>query len=439
VRRSPKQYDIIQASLVDTWAATAAGAYALSENSLYTVEAFDDYLDHLTDRGVLSVSRWVFDGLRLISLAQDAGARRGWNPADRLAIVQQDKVATFLLKKTPFTPAEIATLEKAAADLGFAVLYLPGRPSPHFGDTRDEYPRLILAPDRHAFYRAFPLDVTPTTDDRPFFFNTTRLRNHAFIAPFARAAGLQRATAANPGAWATGGLTALLILLAISAALIALFILGPLAVTSRTALGRGWFSSLAYFACLGGAFMLIEVALLQRFVLLLGHPVYSLTVTLFSLLLGTGLGSMLSRRVHDEGLRTAAALACLAVAAIGLLWASVLPAVVRAAIAAPLAARIAVAVALMLPAGMVMGMPLPAGVRLLAARQPALVAWAWGINGALSVLGATLAVFIAMNWGFSVTLVCGAAIYAVAAALIRSWPPMNGRRAGGITTEPSRS
>ena len=146
VRRSPKQYDIIQASLVDTWAATAAGAYALSENSLYTVEAFEDYLDHLTDRGVLSVSRWVFDGLRLISLAQEAGARRGWNPADRLAIIQQDKVATFLLKKTPFTPQEVQTLADAADNLGFAVLYLPGRPVQTFGDNRDEYARLLLAP-----------------------------------------------------------------------------------------------------------------------------------------------------------------------------------------------------------------------------------------------------------------------------------------------------
>ena len=153
VRRSAKQYDIIQASLVDTWAATAAGAYALSENSLYTVEAFDDYLDHLTDRGVLSVSRWVFDGLRLISLAQEAGARRGWDPADRLAIIQHDKVATFLLKKTPFTPQEIQTLADAATDLGFAVLYLPGRPVQIFDDKRDDYARLLQAPDRRAFYR----------------------------------------------------------------------------------------------------------------------------------------------------------------------------------------------------------------------------------------------------------------------------------------------
>src|SRR5207245_4377387 len=124
---------------------------------------------------------------------------------------------------------------------------------------------------------------------------------------------------------------------------------GPLAATSRSALASGWFRALAYFACLGGAFMLMEVALLQRFVLLLGHPVYSLTVTLFSLLLGTGLGSALSRRVPDAGVRCAALLACCGVATIGVLWASVLPALVLAAIASRLAARPPLAVALLPP------------------------------------------------------------------------------------------
>jgi hypothetical protein len=424
VRRSTKQYDIIQASLVDTWAATAAGAYALSENSLYTVEAFDDYLNHLSDRGVLSVSRWVFDGLRLISLAQEVGARRGWDPADRLAIVQQDKIATFLLKKTPFTPEETQTLADAAATLGFAVLYLPGRPAQIFDDKRDDYARLLQAADRFAFYRQYPLDVTPTTDDRPFFFNTTKLRNHSFVAPFARAVGLAVERSDNPGAWATGGLTALLVLLAISTFLTVLFVLGPLAVTSRSALGPGWLRSLAYFACLGGAFMLIEVALLQRFVLLLGHPVYSLTVTLFSLLLGTGLGSVLSRRVPETGIRRSAIIACAGVAGVALLWGSVLPPILQAAIAWPLPLRIALAVALMAPAGMIMGIPLPAGVRLLSATDPQLVAWAWGMNGALSVLGATLAVFIAMNWGFSVTLLCGAIGYTAAALLVSRSPSL---------------
>ena len=85
MRRSPDKYDVIQASLVDTWAATAAGAYTLTENTLYTVEAFTDYLDHLTDDGVLTITRWVFDGLRLVSLAQEAAARArlGRRPAPR--------------------------------------------------------------------------------------------------------------------------------------------------------------------------------------------------------------------------------------------------------------------------------------------------------------------------------------------------------------------
>ena len=439
VRRSRKQYDIIQASLVDTWAATAAGAYALSENSLYTVEAFDDYLNHLTDRGVVSISRWVFDGLRLISLAREVGSRRGWNTADHLAIIQQDKVATFLLKKTPFTPAETSTLKEAADRLGFEVMYLPGHPVPTFNDTRDNYTRLLLAPDPLAFYDAFPLDVTPTSDDKPFFFNTTRLRNHWSVAPILRLFGQKVERADNPGSWGTGGLTALLILLAISSGLIVLFIIGPLAITSRRALGTGWFQPLAYFACLGAAFMLIEVALLQRFVLLLGHPVYSLTVTLLSLLLGTGLGSVLSRRYVDENLRRNAAFACAAIAGIALLWGTVLPAVVRAGIAWPLPIRILLAIALMTPAGMIMGIPLPAGVRVIAATQPRLVPWAWGMNGALSVLGATLAVFIAMNWGFTVTLACGALLYALAAGLILSRPPIYARSAEGIVIEPSRS
>ncbi len=126
VRRTPDRYDVIQASLVDTWAATAAGAYTLTENTLYTVEAFNDYLDHLTDDGVLTITRWVLDGLRLISLAQAACESRGWDAASRLAIVQHDRVATFLLKKTPFTGAEVALLQSESERLGFQVLYAPG-------------------------------------------------------------------------------------------------------------------------------------------------------------------------------------------------------------------------------------------------------------------------------------------------------------------------
>ena len=154
VRRSPDKYDVIQASLVDTWAATAAGAYTLTENTLYTVEAFDDYLDHLTDDGIVTMTRWVIDGLRLVSLAQAACESRGWDVKSRLAIVQVDRVQTFMLKRSPFTADEIHALRETSDRLGFNILYapqLPGEPpAPLPTDWVDgmetaDYPRLILA------------------------------------------------------------------------------------------------------------------------------------------------------------------------------------------------------------------------------------------------------------------------------------------------------
>ena len=169
IRRSDQRYDIIQASLVDTWAATAAGAYTLTENTLYTKEAFEDYYDHLSDRGMLTITRWVFDGLRLVSLAQAACESRGCSAADQLAIVQQDRVATFIFKKTPFSPDEVAQLRATSAELGFNVLYAPGQT-----DGSNDYAKLVLATDRQTFFDTYHHDVTATTDNRPFFFHTTK-------------------------------------------------------------------------------------------------------------------------------------------------------------------------------------------------------------------------------------------------------------------------
>jgi hypothetical protein len=243
VRRSTDRYDVIQASLVDTWAATAAGAYTLTENSLYTTEAFGDYLDHLSDNGVLTITRWVFDGLRLVSLAQDACQKRGLDASRHLAIIRYDRVATFLLKKTPFTSDEVALLKSTAASLGFKVLYLPGvAPDPigsevvemrRAGTSAADYSRLILAPDREQYLNAYPQDIRATTDDRPFFFHTTRLRNQFDVA-FGRSMLFGN------------GLSALLTLFGISLGLVLLFIIGPLLVAGARP-GRGWPVWLAYF------------------------------------------------------------------------------------------------------------------------------------------------------------------------------------------------
>jgi spermine/spermidine synthase len=432
VRRSTNRYDVIQASLVDTWAATAAGAYTLTENTLYTVDAFNDYLDHLNDDGVVTITRWVADGLRLVALARAACASRGWPIADRIAIVRQERVANFLLKKSPFTSDEVRRLRAAADRLGFDVLYAPAATSvPLAPDLRPsaapppsllplptsvpavvdgmptgDYAQLILASDPNQFYAGYRQDIRPTTDDRPFFFHTTKLQDQFDVA-FGRTMLFGN------------GLSALLTLLWISAALVALFVIGPLALVDRgTARPQGWLAWLVYFGALGAGFMLIEVSVLQRFVLLLGHPVYSLTVTLFSLLLGTGLGASWSRRFDDGSLRRAGVVGVLAVAAIALGVIAVTTPVITWAIPYARGVRMLVAVTLLLPMGIALGIPMPTGMRLLAARAPQMVAWAWGINGALSVLGATLAIFIAMNWGFQVTLLTAAATYLIGLAAL---------------------
>src|SRR5687767_2079263 len=416
VRRSRSRYDVIQASLVDTWAATAAGAYTLTENSLYTAEAFGEYLDHLNDDGLVTITRWVFDGLRLVSLAQDACAARGLDASRHLAIVRYDRVATFLLKKTPFTADEVDRLQARSRELGFTVLYAPGLDAPVPGDepvemvrsgtSAGDYRRLILAEDRDAFIDGYPLDIRPTTDDRPFFFHTTRLANQFEVA-FGRSMLFGN------------GLSALLTLFGISGVLVLLFIVGPLFLGGERP-GPGWAGWLAYFGALGAGFMLLEVALLQRFVLLLGHPVYSLTVTLFSLLLGTGIGSLISRRVAEDGVKRVTTRAIAAIFGVAVAAPFVLPWLIDLAIPWPLPLRITAAVATLVPLGVLLGMPLPGGMRLLSAGRPEIVPWGWGMNGAFSVIGATLAVFIAMNWGFSVTLVAAALVYLGAAGTLRT-------------------
>jgi len=357
-----------------------------------------------------------------VSLAQEACALRGLDPAQHLAIVRLKNVMTFILRRSPFSSDEVRLLQRAADELGFILLYAPGAAAPtsrtidsidppemiEAGTSTKDYRRLILAEDRAQFLADYPFDVRATTDDRPFFFHTTRLRDQ-FGAVF----GLQMLFA--------NGLAALLILFVISAILVGLFIIGPLLLGGSRP-QRGWGGWLAYFGALGAGFMLLEVALLQRFVLLLGHPVYSLTVTLFSLLLGTGLGSLLSRRLSAERIGTLTVRALLAVVVAIALAALLVARVVDFAIPWPLAARMALAAGILIPFGALLGFGLPGGMRLIGRVRPEIVPWAWGMNGAFSVVGATLAIFIAMNWGFTVTLLVAAVVYALAAAILATRP-----------------
>jgi hypothetical protein len=300
--------------------------------------------------------------------------------------------------------------------LGFDVLYAPevalGAPIRDEwieGTPTGDYARLILAADRLKFYEQYASDIRPTTDDRPFFFHTTKLKD-------------QFGTAFGRSMLFGNGLSALLTLLAISVALVALFVIAPLILADRgVAHPAGWLAWLVYFGALGAGFMLIEVSVLQRFVLLLGHPVYSLTVTLFSLLLGTGLGAAWSRGFDPRRERRSAAAGVVLVAAIAVGVMGVVTPLVTWAIPFSRNVRVLIAVATLVPIGVALGIPMPTGLRMLSRRAPDMVAWAWGMNGAFSVLGATLAIFVAMNWGFGVTLLAASATYLIGlAALLRA-------------------
>jgi predicted membrane-bound spermidine synthase len=420
LRRSREQYDVVQGTMVDTWAATAAGAYALAENNLYTVEAFGEYLERLVPGGILSLTRWYLEPpdqlLRLFAIARAALRERGTLDAGAsLALVRgytepgtTRAPATFLLKNGRFTETELHDLEAAAARSGFSILYSPR--------SRDESPfaRMARALDPAEVWNAWPGDVTPTRDDDPFFFHTVRLRELLSVLD-------------SSGEWRKTnlGTFVLLSLLVLSLLLSAAFILVPLALVRGRLRGldaRRALPWLFYFACLGAGFIIVEVTLVQKTILFLGHPVHALTVVLFALLVWSGVGSRLSGQFAEAELRSRLPRLLGGVAALILLAAFSLSPLYDRLVHLDQPLRIAVAVAALCPLGLAMGMPMPTAIRILAGEAPELIPWGWGVNGAASVMGSVAALTIALLTGFTYALAVAAALYVAAWLLVRSQP-----------------
>lgn len=409
-------FDIIQASLIDTFAATSAGAFALSENGIYTVEAFESYFDHLNDGGMVNFSRWYYaDGpaetLRLVSVGLQAWENRGVaDPAQHIVVlanltpdrIADEGLAGMLLKKTPFTPGELAVIAEQAERLDFAVLYAPGLTEADASPVA----AFVLAEDRQAFINAYPVDISPSTDNRPFFFNVVRLGDLGNDA-FARSAIY------GFGAEAT---RTLIVTLFITALLAALLIVLPLALGRGAALrGAGGGPYIAYYALLGLGFIMVEIPMLQKMSLYLGSPTYALVVILFALLLFSGIGSLLSQRVPVNGILPSLRLTILALLALIAVYALLLPAALRATQGLPLLARALLAVIALAPAGLLMGRPFPLGLRYVeAVGAGSLMPWLWAANGTLSVVGSVTATIMAINVGFAAVFAAGALAYALA-------------------------
>ncbi len=418
VRRSRDRFQVVQATLVDTWASTAAGAFALTENNLYTSDALRDYLTHLTDDGIVAFTRWGFDppreSLRLVSLAMRAFDQMGEpGAAARVIVGRKGSVQgwgaqdTVLIARRAFTSADIARGLECLRDSGMEAVYYPG------SAARNPFHDLLLAPDPAAYQRAYRFDITPVSDNRPFFFYTVQPRD---LITFMRSASR---TAADYNA-VNRAVPLLFGLMAISlGATLLVLILPPLVLGTSLPRKPGVRGFLLYFLFIGAGYILIEVALIQKFVLFLGQPVYALTVVIFAMLASSGLGSGFSRRLigAHEG-RLIKALGC--VALLAALLALVASQTMTAMLWLPIQLKIALTVAMIAPLGFAMGMPFPCALRRLEEYHPPSVRWAWSLNAAASVLGSVGALMCAIYLGLAQTLIIGGLFYLAALGVVAS-------------------
>lgn len=413
VRHTAQRYDLIQLALVDTWAASASGAYSLTESYLYTVEAFTDYLSRLNDDGALTFTRWLWspprETLKLCTTALAALRQLGVREPERhVVVLALGRLGSVLVKRSPFKASDLGALQRVAIEQGFTFLYAPG------AQGTNEFTDAIHAPDFGAWNRSYPYDVAPASDDRPFFFQFGRWRD---IASFR--------TNWGESLLVLSGRLVLLSTLAQAALLSVVLLVIP---ATRSAPGgvpiRGTPPVLGYFAAIGASFMLIEVSLMQRFTLFLGHPVYAIACVLAVLLVAAGAGSWFAPFWVRDGRRPHQVFA--GIAALCLAYGLFLPVAFAALLGVSLPVRIAATVGFLAPLGFLLGMPFPLAVVSLRDRGAGSeLGWAWAANGCASVIGPLLAVILAMDFGFDVVLAIAALGYAIAWALFGRW--------GGLT------
>jgi predicted membrane-bound spermidine synthase len=387
VRRTARRFDVILLGFVDSWAAVASGGLSLSENHLYTVEAFQAYYDRLTPDGLLVILRWDVDVPRLVS---NAVALLGPRAAGERIAVLLEKRGTpkeppqmiFMLRKRPFTEQEGAAMMAWASARPVIV---PGR--------HVEAPYADLFAERRSleeYVAAAPSRVDPVFDDRPFFFARDK--------PWGLPGSMKQAF--------------LLILLPLGLACGAFIVRGR----PEDGASGAYTASILYFAALGTGFIAVELALLQHLTLLLGHPIFTLSILLFTLLAAGGLGSYASHRCAPGPV-------CLVVAGIAALYALTLPRIVPAFLPLPTGPRIAIAIFLVAPLGLAMGMPFPLGLARVGRGPLPAAPFYWGLNGIFSVVGSLATMVVAVVFGFTVAMLAGCACYLVAAFASRGFAP----------------
>ena len=425
VRATTKRYDLIQIALLDSVSASAAGTHALSESYLYTAEAFTDLYQHLTPRGIISITRWLKtpprDMIRLFATAVEALEQsEGAVPAQQLAMIRGWRTGTLLIKKGTFDAIDRAAIQNFCRERSFDIAYYPQMPEVEANRYNQlmepiyfRAAQAILSNDRKQFYEGYPFNIRPTTDNRPYFFQFLRFDS---LVQMVRTIGRSAIPFIEWG-------YLLLIATLIQAVLAGLvLILIPLFFLKREATSATAHDSrftnwrvFIYFLSLGAGFMFIEMSFIQKFLLLLANPTYAVAVVLCAFLLFAGLGSLFSLKLRTIGrlqqYPIAVAIGILSVLA--LVYLQLLPPIFHRFLASSETLKIVVSIGLIAPLAFFMGMPFPLGIDWLQRCHPHLIAWAWGINGYASVVSAILATCLAISFGFNVVILLAVGIYLI--------------------------
>ncbi|MCL5773206.1 MAG: hypothetical protein M1536_02360 [Firmicutes bacterium] len=401
IKKTGDSFDIIQLPLVDSWAATYSGAYSLTENYLYTGEAILDYWRHLKENGILSISRWEYVNSLQISricvTALEALEKTGIkNLKDCTAIIKSGNLVNIMLKKGKFTASEKAFIEKFARERQFQMLYLPG--------MNNYYSSLLDTQTYRIAVAESPLDISAPTDDRPFFYLDKRFD----LLPVYISNWMQGLAPIPP-------VFAILFVIIISAFIFSIiFIVLPLKVKLPGERGGGrMFLWGLYFCFLGFGYMILEVSFMEKFILYLAKPGYSLSIVLFSLITSSAMGSFLSGAIKKP-LKSRLTFAVLILAFYIIFLKFFLPAIFSQTLYLPLAVRALISAVLLFPAGLVMGMFFPLGIEALQKESDFLVPWAWGVNGCASVVGSVITIFVAIGMGFWFTIISALLLYITA-------------------------
>lgn len=413
-RQNKEKFDLIQMSLIDTWAATGAGAFALSENGLYTVEAWSIFINSLSEKGLFTVSRWAKDTehefTRTLSVAMASLFNMGvQDTSQHLAVFHSDRISTIIVSRSPMTAEQIEAMRKTAEDKQFKIVMLPGHVAA--GGDLGKIASAKNLQEIQAISDTLPMDVTPSTDMRPFFFNQARMSQPLEVMRKALTVDSQFDILYAGQAKA---LFNLFIIIGFSLLMVIFVIIGPLLKTVQDKGSLFIKAGSLYFVLIGLGFMLIEISFLQALGVFLGHPIYGLSIVLFSLILSAGVGSLISEHVplNRPGRQLVwAFLTC----GYAVLISLSMPQIFDAYAESELMTRILVSIAMIFPAGTLMGFGFPTGLTLTEKFDTRATAWFWGINGAAGILGSTLGIALNMAIGIDRTMIIGGVCYALLA------------------------